>query len=125
MPGWIQWRAHVPSQSSEIAAQIMLNAGCEGVQIEDVDIAPDGEDAVISTRALATITGYAGDATPQAALHENILSGFECAALDAQLESEYLDAKDWGNAWREHFPPLHIGGFWIVPSWEEPDASWP
>jgi ribosomal protein L11 methyltransferase len=124
MPGWIQWRAQVPSEQSEIVAQIMLNAGCEGVQIEDVDIAPDGEDALISRRALATITGYAGDTTPRAALRENILSGFERASLDVQLESEYLDAEDWSHAWREHFPPLNIGGFWIVPSWEEPDASW-
>lgn len=125
MPGWIQWRANVPSEQSEIVAQIMLNAGCEGVQIEDVDIAPDGEDALISTRALATITGYAGDAIPHSALRETILSGFEHAALDVQLESEYLDARDWSHAWREHFPPLNIGGFWIVPSWEEPDTSWP
>ena len=125
MPGWIQWRAHVPSEQSEVVAQIMLNAGCEGVQIEDVDIAPDGEDAVISTRLHATITGYAGDAIPRAALRESILSAFERANLNAQLESEYLDAKDWSHAWREHFPPLHIGSFWIVPSWEEPNPSWP
>ena len=125
MTGWTQWRARVPAEQSEITAQIMLDAGCEGVQIEDVDISPDGEDAVISTRALATITGYAPDATPQSALSENILSGFERAGLDAELEREHLDANDWSHAWREHFPPLHIGDFWIVPSWEEPDLSWP
>lgn len=125
MAGWIQWRVQVPSEKSEVAAQMMLDAGCDGVQIEDVDIAPDGEDAVISTRLVATITAYSSDATPQAALRENITSGFERADITAQLESEFLDAQDWSNAWREHFPPLHIGGFWIVPSWEEAQATWP
>ncbi len=125
MPGWIQWRANVPSEKSEVAAQIMLDAGCDGVQIEDVDIAPDGEDAVISTRVLATLTGYSGENTPQAALRETITSGFERAEIKAQIESEFLDAADWSNTWREHFPPLHIGDFWIVPSWEEPEAAWP
>ena len=125
MPGWIQWRAQVAPETSEVAAQIMLQAGCDGVQIEDVDIAPDGEDAVISTRALATITGYSSEETPQAALRETIISGFERAEINAPLQSEFLDAEDWSSQWREHFPPLHIGDFWIVPSWEKADDSWP
>lgn len=125
MPGWIQWRIEVPAEKSEIAAQLMLDAGCDGVQIEDVDISPEGEDAVIRTRPLATITAYSSDEQSQATLRENMASALERAEIDAPLQSEFLDAQDWSNAWREHFPPLHIGGFWIVPSWEEPKADWP
>lgn len=125
VPGWIQLRAHVPSSLSEIAAQLLLDAGCDGVQIDDLDIALDGEDAVVTTREQATVIGYANDQTPIAALRENVMAGFERAGIESPLEIEHLDAEDWSNAWRENFPPLHIGDFWIVPSWEEPNDDWP
>jgi ribosomal protein L11 methyltransferase len=39
------------------------------------------------------------------------------------LQIEAVQSHDWANEWRENFPPLEIGRFLIVPSWESVDES--
>lgn len=127
MPNWIQWSLEVPPAQSEIAANLLHEAGCSGVQVDDVAVVLDeSEDASFVPRASAVLTGYADlealNLSPdemRAALEQSLHG----AEITARLEATPLDEADWATQWRENFPPLDIGRFRIVPSWEPQESS--
>ena len=125
MPAWIEFRLNTPPDFAEVCAQILLDAGCLGAQIDDTNIAPDGEDAVLSLKEQATVSSYVEDSAPIEAMRAQIESAIERGQVPAILAVLPAGDEDWSLSWRENFPPLHIGPFVIVPSWETPDASWP
>lgn len=125
MPAWIEFRLTTAPEFTDVCAQILLDAGCQGAQIDDTDIAPDGEDAVLSLKAQATVSSYVEDSAPIEAMRAQIESALERGEVPARLEMVPAGDEDWSLSWRENFPPLHIGPFVVVPSWETPDASWP
>jgi ribosomal protein L11 methyltransferase len=125
MPAWIEFRLTTPPEHTEVCAQILLDAGCLGAQIDDTDIAPDGEDAVLSLKAQATVSSYVEDSAPIETMRAAIEAALERGQFPARLEVLPAGDEDWSLSWREKFPPLEIGPFLVVPSWEEPDASWP
>ena len=50
---WTRVSARVAREYSELAAQSFLDAGCEGVQIEDVRLEDRGEDAALPPSAVS------------------------------------------------------------------------
>jgi ribosomal protein L11 methyltransferase len=127
MQKWIQWSLQVAPEHSDAAANLLHEAGCSGVQVDDVAVVLDeSEDASFVPRSSAQLTGYAdldalglSQEEMGAALH----SALQDAGIEATPEATPLDDTDWSTQWRENFPPLDIGRFRIVPSWEPQEPS--
>ena len=127
MPLWTQWTLEVPPDQSEAAAHALHEAGCSGVQVDDVAVVLDeSEDASFVPRSSAVLTGYA-DLEALKLTHDEMRTALEqslrSAEITAQLVATPLDEADWATQWRENFPPLDIGRFRIVPSWEPQEAG--
>ena len=116
---WHLIRLTVAPPDADVAANFLLEHGCEGVQIEDTAIVFDqSEDATLTPRERTILTGYRRDDAPEEAENLAALLPFE-----ADFHLEAVASHDWANQWRENFPPLEIGRFLIVPSWENAPAS--
>ena len=119
---WLELRTTAPPESAEWCAQILLDAGCLGAQIDDTEILFDeSEDAIMRPRELAIITAYwpltreySGESL-ETLLREN---GF-----DAPLETDPIAPQDWANNWRQNFPPLSIPPFRIVATWHDDEEK--
>lgn len=112
---WFRCQVEVDAAQVEVVANWLREQGCEGVQIEDVIIAFDeSEDATITPREKPLVTGFGrgGEAERTALLGRE-------RPFSQALEVTAVETRDWANEWRENFPPLHIGPFQVVPTWEE------
>ena len=118
---WLLCRLTCAPEHSEICSNWLLDNGCEGVQIEDTRIKFDeSEDATLEASDDVVVTGYLrGDLDTGLELQEKWLE----AETEAVLEIEPVITKDWANQWRENFPPLEIGRFLVVPTWEQPGPT--
>jgi ribosomal protein L11 methyltransferase len=114
---WLLCRLETSAENSDICANWLLENGCEGVQIEDTRIKFDeSEDATLEKRDEIVVTGFLrGDEATGAELRKS----WQDAAIEASLEIEPVETKDWANQWRENFPPLEIGPFLVTPTWED------
>jgi len=124
MTSWTQVRLVTAPQNADVCAQLLIEAGCDGVQIDDCAVIQDGsEDATVLPKATATVTGYLITQSAQGRTTVEVKNHFETAIAQGRIAAEVavepLLDEDWSQSWREHFPPLHIGPFLIVPSWEE------
>jgi ribosomal protein L11 methyltransferase len=120
---WLCLRLAVAAEYSDLAATALHEAGCQGVQIEDVEIRDRGEDADLVPREQILVTGYyeqeSDDGDDTQKLQERLKTLLQEYSVQAQIEVENIAAQDWAENWRENFPPLQIGPFLIAPSWEE------
>ncbi len=115
---WHLIRLTVAPADAESAADFLLNCGCEGVQIEDTAIVFDqSEDATLIQREQTTLTGYRRDDATQT--QGDVAASLARVGFEADFHIEAVASHDWANEWRENFPPLQIGRFLIVPSWED------
>ncbi len=113
---WLLCRLTCLPEDADSCADWLLENGSEGIQIEDTRIKFDqSEDATLESSEEVIVTGYVRGALEIGlGLQENWLE----AEIDATLEIEPVEAKDWANEWRENFPPLEIGPFLVTPTWE-------
>ena len=119
MSQWTLFRLEIPLAQAEITAQILHDAGCTGTQIDDRQIVlDDSEDATFVPRENAIVSGYLDPDSDAADARAQIESACEEQEISAPLHSEAIDDSDWATNWRENFPPLSIGRFQILPSWE-------
>jgi ribosomal protein L11 methyltransferase len=119
MSQWNLLRLKVAPEHAEVCAQLLLDAGATGTQIDDQNLVLDeSEDASFVPADEATITGYLEPSIDVESALSQLQSTLEQAHIVAQVESEAVDDTDWSTSWRENFPPLSIGKFLIVPSWE-------
>jgi ribosomal protein L11 methyltransferase len=122
MPLWTQWNLEVAPEQSELATLALHEAGCAGVQVDDVEVVLDeSEDASFVPRQTARITGYVDLSVPPRSLDSMraaIESALRQSGVEVEIEGAPIESADWANQWRENFPPLDIGRFRIVPSWE-------
>lgn len=126
MPDWTQWRLLTARDNADACAQILLDAGCDGVQIEDCTVQFDqSEDATLVARDEATVTAYMAPGFDAARFRTELEAALTRDAIAARIEAAALSDQDWAVSWRENFPPLHIGAFLIVPSWLEAEAGAP
>lgn len=124
MPQWTSLRATTRPEHAEVVAQFLLDAGCEGTQTEDRQIVlDDSEDASWTPREEFIVTGYLPPGVAPAEAIATLQSTLDAASITAHIEREDVDDTDWSTSWREHFPPLEIGRFLIVPSWENVEVE--
>ncbi|MBV9467933.1 MAG: 50S ribosomal protein L11 methyltransferase [Abitibacteriaceae bacterium] len=124
MADWIQLRLVAPPEEADVCAQLLLDAGCSGVQIDDCAVLFDqSEDATIISKPEAFIIGYLTDVSQLEPAQKLLNEALQQGHLTARLETDTVPTQDWSTSWRENFPPLHIGSFLIVPSWEESVAE--
>ncbi len=116
---WHLIRLTVAPSDADAASNFLLDHGCEGVQIEDTAIVFDqSEDATLVQREQTTLTGYRRDDATERP--EDLAARLP---FEADFHVESVASHDWANEWRENFPPLEIGRFLIVPSWEDAPKS--
>ena len=119
---WHLVRLTIAPENSESAANFLLDHGCEGVQIEDTAIVFDqSEDATLVRREQTILTGYRRDDATETP--EDLAAHIARLPFETDFTVEAVVSHDWANEWRENFPPLEIGRFLIVPSWENAPAS--
>lgn len=115
-PNWLCCTLEVAPENVEIAADWLRERGAEGVQIDDTRIQiSQSEDAVLLPSEQARVIGYFCDADTDLSAPN--------LSFEAQICVETLPTQDWATQWRENFPPLEIGRFLIVPTWEEAPES--
>lgn len=115
---WHLCRLTTEPENVDYCANWLLEHGCEGVQIEDTAIVFDqSEDATLVKREEVVLTGYRRD--DQTETQQDLIEAAQ-RELDFKFDLyiEDVQSHDWANEWRENFPPLEIGKFLIVPSWE-------
>ena len=119
---WHLIRLTVAPENAEAASNFLLDNGCEGVQIEDTAIVFDqSEDATLISREQTTLTGYRRDDSTQTP--DDVAAIWARIGFESDFHVEAVASHDWANEWRENFPPLEIGRFLIVPSWEDAPPS--
>lgn len=117
---WTRLSLVTTPEYTEACAALLLDTGCDGVQIDDTVVQLDeSEDATLVPRAEPLITTYLDHTRPVAALREQLEALLAAREIPARVEVEPVADEDWATKWRENFPPLRIGAFLIVPSWEE------
>jgi ribosomal protein L11 methyltransferase len=89
----------VPAARAEEARAVML------------ELFPDGFEEVDGDRGSVELAAYTN-----AAGEERIWQAFGGAAA-----SDVAD--DWLDRWRQFHRPVRVGGLWIGPPWEQPDAD--
>ena len=115
---WHLCRMTTAPENADFAANWLLEHGCEGVQIEDTAIVFDqSEDATLVQREEVILTGYRRENSAETPEDLAAAAARELP-FETDLVIEDVQSHDWANAWREDFPPLEIGPFLIVPSWE-------
>lgn len=112
-----------PDQT-DAAAQILLDAGCNGVQVDDSAVQrDDSEDATIVPTAQATVTGYLPPGHSAAAASARLETARLLFRPPVRLEVETIAEADWDTNWKQHFPPMRIGRFLVVPPWDSDAAT--
>ena len=92
------------------------------MQIEDTAIVFDqSEDATLIQREQTILTGYRRD--DDSSSPDDVAALWARAGFEGDFHVEAVASHDWANEWRENFPPLEIGRFLIVPSWEDAPQS--
>jgi len=114
---WFSLGLEVAAQNADDASAFLHSLGAGGVQIEDTRILLDqSEDATLVPRERPLVTGYFE--VEDAAQLELLRAYANELPFEAQADWQEMQTEDWATKWRENFPPLSIGPFLIVPTWE-------
>jgi ribosomal protein L11 methyltransferase len=122
---WTQLRITTARDHAETCAQLLMDCGCDGAQIDDVAVLLDeSEDATLAPKPNAVVTAYLPpECSPDAmALEEQLRAALHRGGIAARLEVSALEQQDWSTSWQQNFPPMRIGPFLIVPPWDEEAA---
>jgi len=112
MPNWTQFQLEVEASQAEAVAQILLDAGCTGTQVDDVQVVlDDSEDASFAPRSHPLITGYLEPNRDADEAQSEIEERLRAGEIAVTLQRQSIDDSDWSTNWRENFPPLEIGRF--------------
>jgi ribosomal protein L11 methyltransferase len=104
----------LPEALAEGVSALLHARGALGVEVRDAEGVPPGAAPPLAGRA--AVLGYfaAPDEAQEAMRH--ILGRYAEHGVTAEV-GECRD-EDWAESWKDHFPPLHVGGaLWIVPPW--------
>jgi ribosomal protein L11 methyltransferase len=121
---WLQVRAMVALDHAELCAQILLDSGSAGAQIDDTEVLLDeSEDATLAAKSHAIVTGYLPTSQHHDTYELQLREALQQVGIAAQIEIAPLPPQDWEAGWKQNFPPLRIGRFLIAPPWEDVDES--
>lgn len=124
-PGWIEVSVEANAESVEAVSELLARYGYnEGVAIEEpYRQDEDGDNLEIDpARPVIVRTWLATDATlneQRSAIEQGIWHLSRIGGVSQPTYAERAE-EDWANAWKEHFPILRIGRYFVVrPSWRE------
>ena len=119
---WFSLQLETAPDDTENATAFLHSLEAQGVQIEDTQILFDqSEDATLVPREKPLVTGFF---EIQSAAHlEELRAATNELPFASTPRWEEIETQDWATKWRENFPPLHIGPFLIVPTWEDTPAT--
>jgi ribosomal protein L11 methyltransferase len=122
------------TEAEDMISSMMMEAGIEGIEIEDktplseqdkaqmfVDILPDGPD----DDGIAYISFYLEPDQDNAAILAAVQEGLDeirSWGVDVgagTIEASQTEDKDWINNWKEYFHQFYVDDILIKPSWEE------
>ena len=115
---WFSLRLETHPEEVEDASAFLHSLNASGVQIEDTQILFDqSEDATLVARPRPLVTGFFEVERPSQL--DELRAATNEIPFEASVRWEEIETQDWATKWRENFPPLEIGPFLIVPTWEE------
>ncbi len=131
---WNKYTLTTTSEAEDLISSMMMDAGIEGIEIEDkvplsdsekaqmfVDILPDApaddEVARISFYLEPDQDNAAVLAAVQQGLDEIRSWGVDVGA--GTIETSQTEDKDWINNWKEYFHQFYVDDILIKPSWED------
>lgn len=134
---WIEVSIMVKDEGTEAAAALLLEAGAQGIAIEDplalqkmnnqkgnwdyVEL-PEGIDA---SKEIEVKGWFKDDLYFSALLHEiekgaQKLNSYGLDAGSCKVFSQSVQDDNWATAWQEHYKPFRIGKNLVIrPVWEE------
>ena len=120
---WTEIRARVAAQDADLAAFHFMEAGCDGVQIDDTQLHFDAsEDATFEAKTHADVRAFVLE-KDAATIATKIEAALRDTNIESKIETAPVKDEDWSTSWRQNFPVLDIGPFRIVPSWESDEAG--
>ena len=128
---WTEIRLTVPSNMTELAADIANMVVPYGLYIEDYSDLEQGareiahidlidEELLARDRSKAVIRLYISpeESPPEAVAF--LRERFSAAGITHEVETSGVSEDDWANNWKQYFKPLEIGErLLICPTWEE------
>ena len=119
---WFSLQLETSPENTENASAFLHSLDAQGVQIEDTQILFDqSEDATLVPRDKPLVTGFFEIQNPS--YLEDLRAATNELPFEAEARWEEIQTEEWATKWRENFPPLHIGPFLVVPTWEQAPAT--
>lgn len=133
---WSEISVHTTQEAIEAVANILYEAGSEGVIIEDpeildrdfdnqfgeiYDLSPDDfpSEGVI-VKGYLPVNSYIKETIEQLKLAINNLTKFDLNIGDMKLNVSNVNEEDWASSWKKYYKPVRISErFWITPTWEK------
>jgi ribosomal protein L11 methyltransferase len=119
---WLQLTLDLPATHAEAASTVLEDLGAISVTLTDA-----AGEIVIETHwqqaplwSKVRLAALLPEDTDVAGVDEQLRQHL---ALEQPpgLTIERVDDRDWANAWKAQYQPLHLGGrLWVCPSWCEP-----
>jgi len=131
---WNKYTLKTTAEVEDIISNMMMEAGIEGIEIEDkiplteqekqqmfVDILPDIPD----DDGVAYISFYLEPEMDQQEMLRRVYEGLEEIKSwgmdigEGSIAASETEDKDWINNWKEYFHQFYVDDILIKPSWEE------
>ena len=130
---WNKYTLKTTAEVEDIISNMMMEAGIEGIEIEDkipltdqekkqmfVDILPDMPD----DDGVAYISFYLEPEMDQEEMLRRVREGLEEIKSwgmnigEGSITASETEDKDWINNWKEYFHQFYVDDILIKPSWE-------
>lgn len=131
---WNKYTLKTTAEAEDIISNMMMEAGIEGIEIEDkvplsesdkqqmfVDILPD----IPENDGVAYISFYLEPEENQEAMLKKVQDGLEeirswgVDVGEGTILASETEDKDWINNWKQYFHQFYVDDILIKPSWEE------
>ncbi len=130
---WEKYTLKTRAEAEDLISNMMMEAGIEGIEIEDkvplteqekkqmfVDILPD----IPEDDGVAYISFYLEPEADQEEMLRRVREGLEelrgyCEIGEGTITASETEDKDWINNWKQYFHQFYVDDILIKPSWEE------
>ena len=131
---WNKYTLKTTAEAEDIISTMMMEAGIEGIEIEDkvplsesdkqqmfVDILPD----IPEDDGVAYISFYLEPEADQEAMLAKVREGLQeieswgMKIGEGTITASETEDKDWINNWKQYFHQFYVDDILIKPSWEE------
>lgn len=131
---WNKYTLKTTAEAEDMISSMMMEAGIEGIEIEDkvplsesekeqmfVDILPD----IPENDGVAYISFYLEPDIDQGAMLARVQDGLDeirgwgVDVGEGSISASETEDKDWINNWKEYFHQFYVDDILIKPSWEE------